>query len=455
MTAIQFSHKFLGRRRGGGESYWVSRIQTSALELGGLCVDSTGKVYLNGYWFSGVANSKRQFMARLNSDGTIDNTLGIFPTVNRAWGAPAIKSDGTSAVYFPYNSYDDTGSDSWFARLCIIGASDSDYTTKTRLNSAVKTGVSDDDSVSKSAVASVDSSGNPYFAGLNVGAATVFKLNTSLGVTWSKQFSYPYASQFSAIDVRGSDLALGSSNYKADDPNWHGVVIKIATSNGDVTWQKQLLPPAGSELSVFAVAIDSTGRVIVVGRGFVSANLWRGFVAAVSADGSSISWIRQFYVANRNIIGVCVSVDSNDNIYAQFEDANGGDCYLARYNSSGTLQWQRRFTYASSVARGKGLYVRGDVMWVSLLRSAYTSTSGGGNIFVWKLPTNGGKVGANVRLNDSFGVMSYSAASATDAAWSGCSLAASSPTVSAPSAAFESITFTTVSGTPNTWVGVM
>jgi hypothetical protein len=177
-------------------------------------------------------------------------------------------------------------------------------------------------------------------------------------------------------------------------------------------------------------------------------------VAVISADGSSIDWIRQFYVSGRNIVGTSVQVDAADNVYALFYDGNTGPVYLAKYNSSGTLQWQRRFTYPSAAATGRGLYVRGDVMWVSMLWSIYNA--GGGNIFVWKLPTNGGKAGTDVNLGSTSRLrMQYLAATATDEAWTGCSLAAGPASVGAQSASFASGTFTPVSDSPNVFNGVL
>jgi len=456
MTIISTNLVFLGRRETGGENYWVTRIADGVWRLGGICVDSVGEIYVTGDQYTGTANSSRTTLWKLTNNGEANTQSGVDGMTNRTWGAPAVNPAGTSSIWIPHNGYTST-EDSWKHRFNSIGSANTDFTAQYQANVTIKTGSSTEGSTNESGVMAVDSSNNIYYGGTTSFAETLWAYDsTATSLQWSLRFVKPYAGNFTSIDVDTSNVAVGSSDYKDAAPNRHGFISKITSSTGNVQWQKQLNPPSNNELYINDVALTSNGVLLVTGRGFVAGDFWRGFVASISADGSTIDWIRQYYISGRNIIGLNVKVDSSNNVYVMYKDLFDTQIYIVKYNSSGTIQWQRTLTYTSPNMDGRGLYIRGDVMYISVLHNAFTGTANAniGVIFVWKLPTNGGKANTSVTLGTSGLTMQYNTTSQTDAAYANCTIANGTATVvTGNSGSFLSNTRSTTIGSNTAFKG--
>lgn len=91
------------------------------------------------------------------------------------------------------------------------------------------------------------------------------------------------------------------------------------------------------------IVIDSNGDMIVVGTEFISGGSGDALIVKYNSDGSQ-AWQRQL-VGNGEDQFHAVAVDSSNNIYAvghTLSSGQGGsDALIAKYNSSGTLQWQK------------------------------------------------------------------------------------------------------------------
>lgn len=115
------------------------------------------------------------------------------------------------------------------------------------------------------------------------------------------------------------------------DPYW--VAISDGISRSTAT--------AGTD-SAFSSAIDSSGNIIVTGW----ANLSGVFVATItkySIDGQ-ILWQTLLNRSGINTTSSQIAIDSSDNIIVAGGTNNGSgidEIFIAKYNSSGTLQWQR------------------------------------------------------------------------------------------------------------------
>ena len=91
-----------------------------------------------------------------------------------------------------------------------------------------------------------------------------------------------------------------------------------------------------------ATVLDSSGNRIVVGYG---SSPLTGYVAKLAADGSLL-WQRKLSLGISCAVNSAV-VDASDNIYAVGLGTPSGSIssgYVAKYNSSGTLLWQRKLT---------------------------------------------------------------------------------------------------------------
>jgi hypothetical protein len=87
-------------------------------------------------------------------------------------------------------------------------------------------------------------------------------------------------------------------------------------------------------------AIDGSGNYIVTGYSLISGQ-YRNYIAKYSSAGV-VTWASYFGAAAATSRTGFVSVDLSNNIYAYFNVAP--DAYIVKYNSSGTVQWQRKLT---------------------------------------------------------------------------------------------------------------
>jgi len=195
---------------------------------------------------------------------------------------------------------------------------------------------------------SLDSSGNVYVFGIgNANTyATYIKYNSSGTIQWQKRltdaFIYVLPND-SAIDSSGN-LYIAGQTYNNSTNNYDAVVIKF-DSSGAITWQRRVYSNNAEYFS--GIAVDSSSNVYVCGITVRSGAANKGIVFKYNSSGS-LQWQREFSsldtVATEGI--VC---DSTGAIYIAsfYSDSSGGTNFgsLIKYNSSGTLQWQTKTTY--------------------------------------------------------------------------------------------------------------
>lgn len=131
-----------------------------------------------------------------------------------------------------------------------------------------------------------------------------------------------------AIDSSDNIICVGNRRqiHKYDD-------------DGSLLWQKQF-----STGELYGCAVDSSDNIIVCGRADVGANGYSGFISKLNSSGV-IQWQRYLDSSGTDLFD-SVAVDSNGDIAVggQFSPGTYGtlpDFIVAKYNSSGTLQWYK------------------------------------------------------------------------------------------------------------------
>lgn len=201
----------------------------------------------------------------------------------------------------------------------------------------------------------VDSSGNLYVLATTFYATdrdfNLFKFNSSGVLQWKKKLDATGINATGAISIDSSD-----NIYVCGETNQYGeggtdlLVMKL-DSSANIIWQKTL-GTAGTEGSFGGIAVDSGGNVIVSGY-----NLDDVLIAKYNSSGV-LQWQRKFGAVKVDTYdieySVNIAVDSNDNIYiAGYESDQSGINYyyagiLVKYNSSGVIQWQKRAVKSDS-----------------------------------------------------------------------------------------------------------
>lgn len=150
--------------------------------------------------------------------------------------------------------------------------------------------------------------------------------------------------------------------------------LNLPLSINSITWQTAIADGSDSQVAD-AVRIDSGGNLVVAGQKYITASgISTGYVAKFNSSGV-IQWQRRI---NGNCDFYALAIDSSDNIYcagtARFFATNRNDIYVAKFNSSGTLQWRRNIGDTSTpFESAAGISINNDT-WVSL---AATTTAPG------------------------------------------------------------------------------
>jgi len=196
----------------------------------------------------------------------------------------------------------------------------------------------------------VDSNGNVYLCGQSYASGSydiqIAKYNTAGAIQWQRSLS-------GAVDVGWSIAVDSSSNiyvcgYSNTPPNgsYRFQIAKYNTS-GTIQWQKNL-GSNGANSYGYSVAVDSSGNVYVCG--YEDSSPYKLFTIAKYNTSGTIQWKRNLSGSSTYNIGQSVAVDSSGNVYVCGYSDNSGnyDIQIAKYNTSGNIQWQRSLSGAAS-----------------------------------------------------------------------------------------------------------
>jgi hypothetical protein len=257
----------------------------------------------------------------------------------------------------------------------------------------------------------VDSSGNAYIAAhvsTNTSASAVMGAAkiTSTGIAWNTSITATSGNHGSI----GNNFVDSSGNFYFLIPQDSPSALKIykLSSTGSITWQKILTAQnAGSG----ALAVDSSGNVVIAAQSWNGSN-YDGCLIKLDSSGN-LTWQKKLSSSNSYDYFEDLTIDSSGNIYTcGFMFINDTSNVIAKYNSSGDLQWQRKLTgsgggtpplYGIIVeSGGSNIYVNGTVsdsgptsrwttakynssgtiQWQRTLSSDTGASSGNGNIAV-------------------------------------------------------------------------
>jgi hypothetical protein len=186
----------------------------------------------------------------------------------------------------------------------------------------------------------VDSSGNIYVANYTrsaVGSGTyatgVMKLSTSGGILWQRRLGTTGGTSVSAITVDGS-----GNVYVATRLSSRFMVVMYNTA-GVIQWQRQFTSFSGEASDI---VYASSGNLYVCGWISNSSGTQTGRLVKITASTGALVWQRSL----ETTVGIFysgVDIDPSENVYVSGYVNLGAEprALAVKYNSSGTLQWQR------------------------------------------------------------------------------------------------------------------
>jgi len=362
---------------------------------GAISKDAAGKTYSIGL-IEGVSSNRQLTVSRFTSTGTADLNVSI---------------GGTNAVAGDYYGLTVDTSNNIYAMIAGGGGAgiqlakyNSSGTLQFQLltTSSVRT--------IKPLQAVIDGSNNIFVAtfaelagcyGSTYNLALV-KYTTSGTISWAYYYNADAFSFGVAFDSSGNLWVVGNS----------GSIGRFVKTNSSGT---ATLIRSSTNTAFSGVAIDSSDNIYMSGYENSSSNNLSTF--SVSSAGA-INWARKFVLGTsagaRNI-----AVDSSGNIYVVCVfSASGAPVYSAilKYNSSGTLQWQRTLKGPGN-SNSYALYAQ-DITIANgnVIITGYQNTTGVSNAwygFTVSVPTDGSLTQTIVNGGNSY---VYAAGTGTESA---------------------------------------
>lgn len=144
----------------------------------------------------------------------------------------------------------------------------------------------------------------------------------------------------SSIALRNDQINLALQSRSALDES-QLTVLRLDPSLSSITWQTSLTNPPDA-LVTSKIRLDSTGSAVVVGTTNVSPSSTRNaFVAKFNSSGA-VQWQRRI-AGNSEFLAV--AIDASDNPYCvgvgRFVAPDRDDIYVVKFDSSGAVTYQR------------------------------------------------------------------------------------------------------------------
>ena len=191
-----------------------------------------------------------------------------------------------------------------------------------------------------------DSSGNSYVVGLSssTGAggsdSLLVKYESSGAVLWQRSLGQTGAEEGLGVALDSANNVYIAGLTTSQGAGSNDVLIAKYNSSGTLQWQR-VLGGTGAEFGI-SIALDSEGNAYILGKSTIGGILY--FLLAKYNSSGTLQWQRTLGGSGADD-GEGIAIDSSNNIYLVGATTSAGagsrDFLIAKYNSSGTLQWQR------------------------------------------------------------------------------------------------------------------
>jgi len=295
-----------------------SNVKTTAIQ-------SDGKIIIGG-GFSTYNGISRNYIARLNTDGSLDTTFNVGTGANSLVLTTAIQSDGKIIMGGYFTSYNGTAR-KYIARLNTDGSLDATFNPGTGANNDVQTIAIQGDG--KIII------GGEFTSYNGTAINRIARLNTdgSLDPTFNVGTGTSYIVYTTVIQSDGKIIMGGGFS------TYNGTVINgIARLNTDGSLDPTFNVGTGANDDVETIAIQSDGKIIM-GGSFTSYNGPASkHIARLNADGSLDNTFNIGTGANNAVETTTIQSDGKIIIGGWFTSYNGKAINrIARLNADGTV----------------------------------------------------------------------------------------------------------------------
>jgi uncharacterized delta-60 repeat protein len=286
-------------------------------------IQSDGKIIIGGE-FTSYNGTARNRIARLNTDGTLDAGFNPGTAANYVIRTTAIQSDGKIIIGGWFTSYDGTARNR-IARLNTDGTLDAGFNPGTGANSFIQTTAiqSDGKIIIGGYFDSYNGTARNRIARLNTDGSLDAGFNPGTGAN-----SYIFTT---AIQSDGKIIIGGTfTSYNGTVRN------RIARLNADGSLDAGFNPPIGTNYGIQTTAIQSDGKIII-GGGFPFGTVTNP-IARLNTDGSLDAGFNPGSKAGDGIYTTAIQSDGKIIVGGWFTSFNGTPRNnIARLNTDGTL----------------------------------------------------------------------------------------------------------------------
>ena len=247
----------------------------------------------------------------------------------------------------------------------------------------------------------IDSADNVYMFGYtgSTGAGRndflLAKYNSAGTIQWQRTLGGSDTDQGYSVAIDSADNVYVFGHTRSAGAGNHDFLLAKYNSGGTIQWQRVL---GGSGFDTgYSVAIDSADNVYVLGRTDSTGAGSYDFLLAKYNSAGTIQWQR-ILGGSSDEEGYSVAIDSADNVYVlgrtDSTGAGNHDFLLAKYNSAGTIQWQRVLGGAS-IEEGYSVAID-SADNVCMLGKTTSTGAGSSDFLLAKLPNDGSLTGTYV-----------------------------------------------------------
>jgi uncharacterized delta-60 repeat protein len=228
----------------------------------------------------------------------------------------------------------------------------------------------------------VDSSGNYYITGNTGTDILIAKYNSSGTLQWQRILAS------SGTDVGNGIAVDGSGNVFIASTSNNDIIIAKYNTSGTLQWQSTLASTSGTDLGN-AIAVDFSGNVYITGNSF--SGLYDDLIIAKYNTSGTLQWQRSIamnYIGDDSV-GQGIAVDSSGNVYVsgyfyQYSGSNRNVIFVTKYNSDGTRVWMSQLDGGSLFNQGPSKGVA-----VDSSGNVYIAGGSGSSAIIAKYDTNG------------------------------------------------------------------
>lgn len=361
-----------------------------------VAIDSSKNVYVYNWFRSG---GYRLYWGKFNNTGVQQLGKALAATVIDAYaGDMTIDSSGNVYtcgwnVYSPGTYFNpETGEwEPYYANQLIVAKYNSSGTLQWQRYYAKPPTDPPDQGNEIAKCIAVDGSGNVYVGGYTQGLPLLLKYNSSGTLQWQRKLSGSFIFSDLAVTSGGTIYAVAYNSEIGFGPIEGFYLFKIDTS-GNIVWQRRL--GTGTPVST-CVAINSSEDVFVGGHD-TSGN---GIVVKYNSSGT-LQWQSRF---SDVFVNYRINLDASGNIYTTgynngVSDPNG---VVTKLGPTGTVIWQRRFKKTTLPIRERFIDVAVDNAGAIYICGSFRPVNYEGCCFL-KLPDDGSKTGSYVLFGETY-----------------------------------------------------